>query len=83
MPPVSLGFTPVTRPYDAPLLRGVDDDTTNIDQAVRMVSIDTPESRLGARHATAQRTLDRCRNRLEAGEFDEINSRCAKICSTG
>jgi hypothetical protein len=57
MPPVSLGFTPVTRrPYDAPLLRGVDGDTINI---------------------------DRCRNRLEAGEFDEINSRCASICSTG
>ena len=83
MPPVSLGFTPVTRrPYDAPLLRGVDGDTTNIDQPVRMVSIDTPESRLG-RRATARRTLDRCHNRLEAGEFDEINSRCAGICSTG
>ncbi len=74
MPPVSLGFTPVTRrPYDAPLLRGVDGDTVNIDQSVRMVSIDTPESRLGGAPATAQATLDRCRARLEAGEFDEID----------
>jgi hypothetical protein len=31
VPAVSLGFTPVTRrPYDAPLLRGVDGDTVNI-----------------------------------------------------
>jgi endonuclease YncB( thermonuclease family) len=50
MPDVSLGFTPVTRrPYDAPLLRGVDGDTVNIDQAVRMASIDTPSRRLAGR----------------------------------
>jgi hypothetical protein len=55
------------------LLRGVDGDTINIDQAVRTVWIGTPESRLGGAPATAQHTLDRCRNRLEAGEFDEIN----------
>ncbi len=74
MPRVSLGFTPVTRrPYDAPLLRGVDGDTVNIDQSVRMVSIDTPESRLGGAPATAEATLDRRRARLETGEFDEID----------
>jgi endonuclease YncB( thermonuclease family) len=74
MSSVSFGFSPVTRrPYDAPLLRGVDGDTINIDQAVRMVSIDTPESRVGGAPETAQRTLDRCRARLEAGVFDEID----------
>lgn len=34
MTTVSLGFTPTTcRPYDAPLLRGVDGDTVHIDQS--------------------------------------------------
>ncbi len=58
MPPVELGFCPITRrPYDAPLLRGVD----------------TPESKLGGAPATAQQTLDRCRQRLADGVYDEID----------
>ena len=73
MPSVSFGFTPATRrPYDAPLLRGVDGDTVNIDQAVRLVSIDTPESKLGGSADTAQTTLDRCRQRLADGTYDQI-----------
>ncbi|OLT13708.1 hypothetical protein BJF78_21285 [Pseudonocardia sp. CNS-139] len=73
MPPIQLGFVPTTRrAYDALLLRGVDGDTIDVQQAVRMVSIDTPESKLGGNPATAQRTLDRCRNRLESGDYDEI-----------
>lgn len=38
-----------------------------------MVSIDTAESKIGGAPATAQRTLDRCRMRLAAGDFDEID----------
>src|SRR3712207_8945898 len=73
MPIVNFGFTPATRrPYDAPLLRGVDGDTVNIDQAVRLVSIDTPESKLGDSADAAQTTLDRCRQRLAEGTYDQI-----------
>lgn len=73
MPSVGFGFTPTTRrPYDAPLLRGVDGDTVNIDQAVRLVSIDTPESKLGGSPDGAQTTLDRCRQRLVDGNYDQI-----------
>jgi endonuclease YncB( thermonuclease family) len=68
MPPVEPGFRPITRrPYRAPLLRGVDGDTTNSDQAVRMVSVDTPESKLGGAPATARQALDRCRQASPAG----------------
>ena len=75
MPSVSFGFTPASRrPYDAPLLRGVDGDTVNIDQAVRLVSIDTPESKLGGSADTAQATLDRCRQRLVDGTYDQIEA---------
>ncbi|MDD7942905.1 thermonuclease family protein [Actinomycetospora lutea] len=75
MTDIALGFRPNTRRvYDAPLLRGVDGDTVNIDQAVRMVSIDTPESHLGGAAPTAQATLDRCRQRLENGDYDAIDT---------
>ena len=74
MADISFGFTPSTRrPYDALLLRGVDGDTVDIDQAVRMVSIDTPESKLGGSAPSAQATLDRCRQRLVDGVYDEID----------
>ncbi len=73
MAEIALGFEPDTRRvYDAPLLRGVDGDTVNIDQSVRMVSIDTPESHFGGSAPTAQATLDRARQRLEAGAYDVI-----------
>ncbi|MEJ3652849.1 thermonuclease family protein [Actinomycetes bacterium KLBMP 9759] len=71
--PVSFGYVPTTRrPYDAPLLRGIDGDTVDIEQSVRMVSIDTPESKVGGAPATAQATLDRCRERLLSGAYDAI-----------
>ena len=74
MPEVTLEFTPITRrAYDATLLRGVDGDTVNIDQAVRMVSIHIPESHLGGSAPIAQATLDRCRQRLVDGVYDEID----------
>ncbi|MBC3190948.1 thermonuclease family protein [Pseudonocardia sp. C8] len=73
MADIALGFQPETRRvYDAPLLRGVDGDTVNIDQSVRMVSIDTPESHFGGAAPTAQATLNRARERLEAGDYDAI-----------
>jgi endonuclease YncB( thermonuclease family) len=76
---VSFGLTPVSRrPYDAPLLRGVDGDTVNINQAVRMVSIDTPESKLGGSAGTAQATLNRCRKRLQDGVYDKIDESLRK-----
>ena len=66
MPELTFGFTPATRrPYDAPLLRGVDGDTINIDQSVRMVSIDTPESKVGGSPPVAQAT--RAEDRVTAG----------------
>src|SRR5918999_2747018 len=74
MPELTFGFTPATRrPYNAPLLRGVDGDTINIDQSVRMVSIDTPESKVGGSPPVAQATLDRCRQRLVDGVYNEID----------
>ncbi len=76
MAEIALGFRPDTRRvYDAPLLRGVDGDTVNIDQSVRMVSIDTPESHFGGSAPTAQATLDRARQRLEAGDYEAIGQR--------
>lgn len=74
MTEVSLGFTPTTRrAYDAWFLKGVDGDTVNINQPVRMVSIDTPESKLGGSPATARATLDRCRQRLLDGTYNAID----------
>lgn len=74
MPEVFFGYSPVTRqPYDSPLKRGVDGDTVDIQQAVRMVSIDTPESKVGGAPPAAQQTLDRCRQRLLEGTYDEID----------
>ncbi|MBC3189982.1 thermonuclease family protein [Pseudonocardia sp. C8] len=73
MAEIAFGFRPETRRvYDAPLLRGVDGDTVNIDQSVRMVSIDTPETHVGGSAPTAQSTLDRCRQRLADGVYDAI-----------
>ncbi|MBC3190988.1 thermonuclease family protein [Pseudonocardia sp. C8] len=72
---IAFGFRPETRRvYDAPLLRGVDGDTVNIDQSVRMVSIDTPETHVGGSAPTAQATLERCRQRLETGVYDVIDA---------
>jgi endonuclease YncB( thermonuclease family) len=74
VPELTFGFTPATpRPYDAALPRGVDGDTINIDQSVRMVSIDTPDSKVGGSPPVAQATLDRCRQRLVDGVYNETD----------
>ncbi len=40
MPPVAFGFTPATRrPYDAPLLRGVEGDTVQIEVPGRVGTV--------------------------------------------
>jgi endonuclease YncB( thermonuclease family) len=57
---------------DHKFLSVTDGDTPNIAMAVRMVSIDTPESRYGGAPATAQAALDRTRTRLLDGTYDEL-----------
>lgn len=70
---VDLGFVgPSKRANDYELLGVTDGDTPNIAMAIRMVSIDTPESEYGGAPATAQATLDRARGRLLDGTYDAL-----------
>ncbi|MFD5271546.1 hypothetical protein [Streptomyces sp. NPDC058335] len=47
-------------------------DTPNIAMAIRMVSIDTPESHYGGAPATAQTALERTKARLLDGTYDAL-----------
>ncbi|MFJ3442462.1 hypothetical protein ACIPM2_14970 [Streptomyces sp. NPDC086081] len=68
-----LGFVGPSRPaHDYRFLSVTDGDTPNIAMAIRMVSIDTPESEFGGAPATAQAALDRTRARLLDGTYDAL-----------
>jgi endonuclease YncB( thermonuclease family) len=68
-----LGFVGPSRPAnDYRFLSVTDGDTPNIAMAIRMVSIDTPESDFGGAPATAQAALDRTRARLLDGTYDAL-----------
>lgn len=70
---VDLGFVGPSRPAnDYRFLDVTDGDTPNISMAIRMVSIDTPESAYGGGPVTAQAALDRTRQRLLDGTYDAI-----------
>jgi endonuclease YncB( thermonuclease family) len=61
------------RTDDRTLLKQTDGDTVDVQQPVRMVSVDTPEkSGYAGSPALSQPKLDRCRERLEAGLFPAI-----------
>ncbi|WP_030238837.1 hypothetical protein [Streptomyces sp. NRRL S-455] len=70
---IDLGFVGPSRPAkDYRFLSVTDGDTPNIAMAIRMVSIDTPESEFGGSPATAQAALDRTRARLLDGTYDAL-----------
>lgn len=70
---VDLGFVGPSRPAnDYPFLKVTDGDTPDIAMAVRMVSIDTPETHYGGAPDTAQATLERARTRLLDGTYDAL-----------
>ncbi|MGW7303406.1 hypothetical protein [Streptomyces sp. NPDC054829] len=70
---VDLGFVGPSRPAnDYRFLSVTDGDTPNIAMAVRMVSIDTPESQYGGAPATAQAALERTKARLLDGTYDAL-----------
>ncbi|SBT95492.1 hypothetical protein GA0115233_113916 [Streptomyces sp. DI166] len=70
---VDLGFVGPSRPAnDYRFLSVTDGDTPNIAMAIRMVSIDTPESQYGGAPATAQAALDRTKARLLDGTYDAL-----------
>jgi endonuclease YncB( thermonuclease family) len=70
---VDLGFVGPSRPVnDHRFLEVTDGDTPNIAMAVRMVSIDTPESQLGGNPVTAQATLERAKARLQDGTYNAL-----------
>ena len=55
------------------LVRSSDGDTTVIEQPIRMVSCDTPEkSGYAGKPEVSQPKLDRCRQRLQGGFYDEL-----------
>lgn len=61
------------RTDDRTLLKVGDGDTVDVQQPVRMVSLDTPEkSGYAGSPAISQPKLDRCRERLEHGFFPDI-----------
>ncbi|WP_436763154.1 hypothetical protein [Streptosporangium sp. V21-05] len=70
---VDLGFVGPSKPANDYQLLGVTDgDTPTIAMAIRMVSIDTPESSYGGNPATAQATLERTKARLLDGTYDAL-----------
>ncbi|MEU8898885.1 hypothetical protein [Nocardia sp. NPDC048505] len=70
---VELGFVGPSRPAnDHRFLSTTDGDTPNIEMAVRMVSIDTPESQFGGSPPTAQAALERAKARLADGTYDAL-----------
>ncbi|MEU6743771.1 hypothetical protein [Streptosporangium sandarakinum] len=70
---VDLRFVGPSRPAnDYRLLSVTDGDTPTIAMAIRMVSIDTPESHFGGGPATAQATLERTKTRLTDGTYDAL-----------
>jgi endonuclease YncB( thermonuclease family) len=65
---IDLGFVGPSRPAnDYRLLDVTDGDTPNIAMAIRMVSVDTPESEYGGGPATAQAARERTKARLLDG----------------
>lgn len=74
--PVSVNFnwSPESRkPAKRRLLRTSDGDTPYIEQPIRMVSCDTPEKDgYAGKPATAQKTLDKARERLEDGFYNGL-----------
>lgn len=70
---VDLGFVGPSRPAnDYRFLKVTDGDTPTIEMAIRMVSIDTPESQFGGAPATAQAALERAKTRLLDGTYDAL-----------
>jgi endonuclease YncB( thermonuclease family) len=70
---VDLGFVGPSKPAnDYRLLSVTDGDTPNIAMAIRMVSIDTPESEYGGAPDTAQAALERTKARLLDGTYDAL-----------
>jgi endonuclease YncB( thermonuclease family) len=67
---VDLGFVGPSLPAnDYKFLSVTDGDTPNIAMAIRMVSIDTPESHYGGTPDTAQAALERAGTRLQDGTY--------------
>ncbi|WP_327591314.1 hypothetical protein OHA25_60280 (plasmid) [Nonomuraea sp. NBC_00507] len=70
---VDLGFVGPSRPaQDYRFVKVTDGDTPTIEMSIRMVSIDTPESKVGGSPPTAQATLDRAKERLQDGTYDAL-----------
>ncbi|MFM9700020.1 hypothetical protein [Streptomyces europaeiscabiei] len=70
---VDLGFVGAGRPAnDYRFLKVTDGDTPTIKMAMRMVSIDTPESQFGGAPDTAQATLERAKARRMDGTYDAL-----------
>lgn len=74
MPAIAYAYPRTSaRPQVRRLLSYSDGDTPAIEQPVRMVSCDTPEkSSYAGGPVLAQQKLDRCRQRLESGEYAEL-----------
>ena len=71
---VSFNWSPESRrAAKRRLLRTSDGDTPYIEQPIRMVSCDTPEKDgYAGKPETAQKTLDKARQRLESGFYDDV-----------
>ncbi|MGI5292832.1 hypothetical protein ACQEVF_57310 [Nonomuraea polychroma] len=70
---VDLGFVGPSRPAnDYRFVEVTDGDTPKIEMSIRMVSIDTPETKVGGSPATAQATLDRAKARLQDGTYNAL-----------
>ncbi|MEU2270231.1 hypothetical protein ABZ568_28270 [Streptomyces olindensis] len=68
-----LGFVGPSRPAnDYAFVSVTDGDTPTIEMAIRMVSVDTPESQFGGSPATAQAALERTKARLRDGTYDAL-----------
>jgi endonuclease YncB( thermonuclease family) len=71
---VDLGFVGPSRPAnDHEFLKVIDGDTPRVTMDIRMVSIDTPESKFNNLTPTsAQLALERTKARLQDGTYDEL-----------
>lgn len=76
-PTVNFGYARMIRPAQPKKLSRVSDgDTPVIEQPIRMVSCDTPEKAgYAGKPEVSQPKLDKCRERLENGFYDELPQR--------
>ncbi|MGI5290825.1 hypothetical protein ACQEVF_46970 [Nonomuraea polychroma] len=70
---VELGFVGPSRPaQDYRFIKVTDGDTPTIEMSIRMVSIDTPETKVGGNPPTAQATIERAKTRLQDDTYDAL-----------